>query len=459
MLGRFWCGIFVMAVPSLWGQVSSSAPQASATVSESNSSNTSVTDQDVSMLTPPTVNAGSYPVVGLAEERSNYLRLGIIFTTAYSDNILGGSTSAPVSDVSYSIWPTISLDQTTPRLHSVFTYSPGFTFYQKTTSRNETDQNVSGKVEYRLSPHVTVTVQDTFLKTSNIFNQPNLVNEPISGGGLPPSVAVIAPVADQLRNIASGGISYQFGPNSMVGANGSFTYLNYPDPNQVPGLFNSRSETGSGFYNHRLSKKHYVGAMYQYSRMLALPEGSETGSQTTTQTQTIYGFYTVYFKPTISLSLSGGPQYYNAVQSPLPASNAWRPAATASFGWQAQRTNVAISYSHVVSGAGGLLGAYDSDNATGSVHWQVARYWDIGASGFYSNYKALTPLFVSSTPGGHTLSGTASVKYTFRGYLSFEGGYTRLHQDYGDIPLVSAFPNTNREYISIAYHFARPLGR
>ena len=43
------------------------------------------------MLTPPVVSAELYPVSPESQERSNYLRGGVAFTTAYSDNVLGGT--------------------------------------------------------------------------------------------------------------------------------------------------------------------------------------------------------------------------------------------------------------------------------------------------------------------------------------------------------------------------------
>ena len=115
------------------------------------------------MLAPPPVSGESYPGLPIcSEERANYLRGGVTFNTAYSDNVLGATSATPVSDVSYSVWPTIALDETTSRLHTVLTYAPGFTFYQRTTSRNEADQNLSLDLQYRLSPHVTVSLRDSF---------------------------------------------------------------------------------------------------------------------------------------------------------------------------------------------------------------------------------------------------------------------------------------------------------
>ena len=71
------------------------------------------------------------------------------FTGAYTDNVLGSVGGPPVSDVSYSISPFIALDETTTRLHWILTYAPGFTFYQKTSARNEADQNASINFQYR----------------------------------------------------------------------------------------------------------------------------------------------------------------------------------------------------------------------------------------------------------------------------------------------------------------------
>jgi hypothetical protein len=94
------------------------------------------------MLTPPPVSGLSYPLAPASEDRANYLRGGVTFTTAYSDNVLASSGGAAVSDVSYSVWPTIALDETTTRLHATLTYAPGFTFYQRVTAFNQADQNL-----------------------------------------------------------------------------------------------------------------------------------------------------------------------------------------------------------------------------------------------------------------------------------------------------------------------------
>src|SRR5271170_5700033 len=173
----FWLGgvILLSSVP-LWSQQqpqdssSASAPAANAPLFSAPQNS----DDPGRMMTPPPVSGQIYPLSFASEERSNYLRGGVTFNTAYSDNVLGATSPTPVSDVSYSVWPTIALDETTSRLHTVFTYSPGFTFYQNTSSRNDADQNFGADFQYRLSPHVTLSLRDSLRKSSNVFNQPDL---------------------------------------------------------------------------------------------------------------------------------------------------------------------------------------------------------------------------------------------------------------------------------------------
>jgi hypothetical protein len=59
---------------------------------------------------------------------------------------------------------------------------------------------------------------------------------------------------------------------------------------------------------------------------------------------------------------------------------------------------------------------------------------------------------------GHTILGTAGLQQQFGQHLNLQLGYTRLHQDYTSVAVL-ATPNTNREFVSISYQFAKALGR
>jgi hypothetical protein len=375
----------------------------------------------------------------------------VAFTTAYSNNVLGSTNGNPVSDVSYSVWPTLAIDQTTSRLRWDLNYAPGFTFYQHTSSYNEADQNASLDFQYRLSPHLTFAARDSFQKSSNFFNQPDLSSGGVSGGAQGPNQSVIAPLADRLSNFGNAGITCQLSASDMIGGSGTFSRLTYPNPTEVQGLSDSSSQAASGFYSHRVSTIHYVGATYQYQRLMSYP----TGSSSETQTQAILFFYTVYPKPHFSVSMFGGPQYSNTAIPPV-VSRGWTPAAGASVHWQGYFTALAASYLHVISDGGGLGGAAQLDSASASIQLQFSQALSAGVSGSYANNNVLG---ASPLNHGHSVSGTASVQRHFGERLNLQLGYTRLHQSYSNVAVLAGTPNTNRVFVSLSYQFSRPLGR
>jgi hypothetical protein len=446
MLIRLFVGIILLAAYPLWAQVAGAGAEVAGTGPGGSGG---------AMLLPAPVSGEGYSMGFTSETRANYLRGGLVFGSAYDDQATIGANGRPVSDVSYSIWPTISLDQTRSRLHWVFNYSPGFTFYQKTSALNQADQNLGINLSYRLSPHVTLSVRDSFQKTSNVLNQPNQdFAQGVSGSVFVPNDSVIAPIADVLTNTANATLTYQFSANGMVGASGTFTNLDYPNQAQVPGLYDSSSRGGSVFFNHRLSNMHYIGAMYQYQMFLAYP----TGAQSETQAHSIFLFYTLYLKPTLSISLFGGPQYSDTEQFGVPTMKGWSPAGGASMGWQGKLTSFALSLSRAINGGGGLAGAVQAISANASLRRQITRNLSASMGGSYADNSVLDTLPAFNT-SGHTVSGNASVQRQFGQHMNLQLQYMRLHQSYSDVAVLSSTPDRNRESITISYQFARPLGR
>ena len=249
----------------------------------------------------------------------------------------------------------------------------------------------------------------------------------------------------------------------MIGVSGTFSNLHYPKPSQVSGLSDSDTWGSSVFYSHRVSKTQYVGTTYLYSHIVGSSPNAQNDAQievdSTTQTHTVFLFYSIYLTPNLSISLSGGPEYFDVSQSPFSPLRSWTPAATASMGWQGQHANFAASYSHLVSAGGGLLGAYYSNSAGVSARWQLARTWTIGPSASYALTENVSSSTVQSNPGGNMFSGTFTVQHPISEHFNMEIGYTRLHQSYSNIAVVSNAPDSNREYIAVSYQFTRPLGR
>jgi hypothetical protein len=83
----------------------------------------------------------------------------------------------------------------------------------------------------------------------------------------------------------------------------------------------------------------------------------------------------------------------------------------------------------------------------------------VGSTASYSIFKNVTPLSSLSNQGGRSVSGNVSVQHPIGERFSAEIGYSRLHQSFSSVAAVAENPDSDHEYISITYQFARPLGR
>jgi hypothetical protein len=454
MLKSACLGILLLAATTAWCQ------QNTVATADAKATDTTATDTaDLPMATPPPVSGEAYSTSFTTDTRSNFISGGLTLGTGYSSNILGGSSSNPTSDVSYTIWPSVGMNYSTSQMNAILRYSPGFTFYQHSSGLNQADQNVGVDFKWRFTPQFNISLRDSFQKTSNVFNQPDPLSATVVSGGVPASnTAIIAPIANQLHNTAGVEMSYQLGAASMIGASGTFTSLAYPDPSEAVGVYDSNSEGFSAFYSLRVKERHYLGVSYQYQNTDSYPGGTATGPQvdSTTKSQTVFMFYTLYLKPNLSVSVSGGPQHVDAVQYPQ-SSSSWSPLFVTSLSWQGEHTSIAGSYSRTVTGGGGLMGTFQSNILNLSGRWQFSRNWTVGLAGGYSDNNTLTPTFIQSTPGGHSLSGTISLRRPLGENFSFETGYTRLQQNYSGVQAVSTTPNVNSVFLNVSYHFNRPL--
>jgi hypothetical protein len=405
------------------------------------------------MVNPVSINDEGYSMAFASETpRTNYLRGALNMGTAYDDNIL--LTNGPgISDIRYSIIPSISLEQSRSRLRWNVDYSPWFTFYQQHSSINEIDQNVAIGLDYRLSPNVTMSVRSSYQKTSDLLSlsgqdttgsAPAVV--PVTNGSIVPPTAT-----SRITTLNDVELTYQFSENAMIGGKGTMSGLWYPDRANLPGLFDSTSESGEGFYTRRISRRHYIGTTYEFQRLLTHPSQE-------TQTQSAFGFYTLYLPPTLSFSVFAGPEHSETSGGIAISSAQWSPAAGGSFGWHGGRASVVLTGVKRISDGGGLSGAVNSTSADAAVRWQMARTFTSGMGVGYSSSKVLDSLLPFSS-GGHTWAGTAYVQHPLGERLIVQLRYTRLHQSYTDVSTLANAPDRNNISVSLSYSFERPLGR
>jgi hypothetical protein len=234
-----------------------------------------------------------------------------------------------------------------------------------------------------------------------------------------------------------------------------WTTLHYPNPSQSPGLSDSSSRGGMAFYNKRMTRTQYVGAIYQFLEMQTyLPIGTSS-----TNTSTMLGYYTVYPKPGLSLSVSAGPQDYHISYPKLPTLTAWGPSVTASMGWQGNHTSFAAAYSQSVTGGGGLVGGYHARTAEMTAGWRMARTWEGGASGSYSINNPVGGSSPTEGQAGQGISGAATLQHPIRDQLTVGFMYQHVHQSYDEIAAIASNPDSDRVSLMITWNFLRPLGR
>jgi hypothetical protein len=401
------------------------------------------------MVAPAPVSGEGYSLDFATETpRTNFLSGGVTLSAAYGNGVL----STGGSDVSYSVSPNISFDQTRSRFNWDLSYSPGFTFYQKYSTLNQSNQNVASKFNYRLSPHVTFSAQESFSKSVGGYALPCLDSGSSCGAITSPNNSILAPNTDTITDASNAQLTYQFSPGGMVGLTGSFSALNYPDQSQVQGLNNSNTSGGGAYYTHRLSGKHYIGATYQYQKYLTHP------SDLATQAHSLMMFYTFYLQRTLSFSFYGGPQYSDSYgPPPNVTARSWSPGGGASINWQGQRTSLIGSYSRRISGGGGLQGAVSLNGVDASIRHQFTATLNGTLAGDYAVNKILNPGVVDNT-SGHSITGTATLQQQLGQHFNLVAGYLRLHQSY-EVQALQTIPNRYRVWLSIGYQFQRQLGR
>jgi hypothetical protein len=409
-------------------------------------------EDDSAMSTPPPVSGTPY---GSGETATNYLEAALGVAAAYTDNLLPSATATPITDASVSIYPSVALARTTPRHSEQIGYSPSVSFYEPTGTEDAVGQSASLAITVRLSPHITLNGGDTFLRTSNVFNESYPFSNPVTGSTQASVPVLVAPYAGQMVDSTSGGLSYQVARNAMIGGGGTFSSYTLLSNGNNSGLFDSTGEGGNAFYSRRISRSQYIGVSDNYSRTVA----TSSNLQYETQVNSLLPFYTYYFNPRVSVSVSAGFSYIFPTGSSSNTNNSWQPSISASAGWQGKRANIAGSFSRSVIAGGGLLGVYNSYSFVASAGFRLGKNWSGAVSGSYANIQNIIPSIITTLASGSSTYGQVTFGRTFRQNINMSFGYQRIHEDYGAVAIISSDPDSDRAFATLTYQFKKPLGR
>jgi hypothetical protein len=389
-------------------------------------------------------------------QRSNYLRGAINVSATYDDNPLLLSSGVE-SNTSETIFPSISIDESTPRVHWTLGYAGGLTVNQKITSQNTGSHNLNFNSQFRPSPHVNLRVAENFSMTTGFFDAVN-GSEVVSGSG-GPNASLIAPLATQRSSLTTVETNYHFAVKDMVGASGSFSDLHFSNVSAGTQLTDTETASGTAFWQHRIFHENWAGLSYRFDRITYGSGGSETRVHSFLATNTL----SLWKRLTLTGNI--GPQYsenqglvLGATQS--SQSNSWSISGGVEGAWHGERTSMSAGFSRSVSDGGGLTGAVHMQTVHGSFRRVLVPGWAVSFTGSHGTNQSITVPFLDSASSINTTSAGVTLERNVGKSLGLRFGYTHNFQEQVGVPgfAQSLDANDNRFVVTLSYQWSKPLG-
>lgn len=398
-------------------------------------------------------------------ERTNYLDAGLGVTGSFSDNVLSQSSNMK-SDINYLVMPSLALRQSRDRWDLRMNYQGGYSAYQHLNAYDEASHDFGVDASYKLAPHIEVGAENDLRITTGFFNQVNQGASLFNGTILEqPNQSVITPIARQENETAHVHLNDQFSEVSAIGASATFFSSRYTGAPAGTPLIDTTSEEVEGYYNRQVTRTNAVGITYRLQRLsFSLINNDTTASS-------VLGTYTVRPRPTLTLTVFGGPQWIDTtfagsvsgVTTPgaLPfqgTNHRWSEVGGVSFAWNGARTGITLSAIRDTSDGGGLLGAVTFTGGNLVLRRQLSRRTTLEVDSMFGLSEPLVGdvfayRFVKS------LSAEAALTRELDDHWSIAMGYAHAVQFQGVVS-ASGTPQIpqNRAWSSISYQFSRPLG-
>ncbi len=413
----------------------------------------SQTKSDATLEVPPTQAAQSAALSLGSQGRESALAGGVSLTALYTNNIFL-TASNHQGNVSYELMPYLAWRQFSSRMSLHVGGGAGLVVNQYVRERNTAAENFNINLSYRLRQYVTLRFDDSFLNTSGLFSGRNPSSASI-GVVQQANSTLISPASHILTNSSLAELTYPYRESSNLGVRGVVSILRYPGGAEtitnIP-LFEGQSYEAEFFYNHRATKRQWIGAALRVQRF------DSYKSLVITDSGSLLLFYSLQPSNAINISFFAGPQLSNsrvapAVASTLPQSDFHHltPATGATFSWQKNRTSADVSFVRQVSDGAGLFSAVINESIQAGWRRQLSDRQQVSLSFTYGGNETTVP--------GVTLHGySGGIDYSRRLTAALSAGLGYRFEQQG-IARSNNPARANRCWISLAYEFSRPLGR
>ena len=236
----------------------------------------------------------------------NYLSGGIAISQLFTDNALL-TTSNQISDLSYTFQPHLTFAHSSARLSCSLGVLAGFIVNRTLDEQNQATQNFNLDLSYGLTRHTTFRVSESFTNSTGLWSGASTSTSTDSGGGIGAIQAPTSALYTFARfqsNAVLLELSRQFTLRDLGGVRGGISSIWYPDTATSPGvgtLYGGQTYSAEAFYNHQFTLRQWAGVTLRAERF---DVNQLTGRTDTVSALFLYG---INLRPTISLSLFGGP--------------------------------------------------------------------------------------------------------------------------------------------------------
>jgi hypothetical protein len=393
---------------------------------------------------------------GEASQSKNNLTTTISVSAHIDDNALNDNSNK-VTDVISSFVPSFAWTLTRQRWTLQTEYTPTFSYSLEIPSYNTVAHSLNNSLALRLAQHVNLRLRNSFTRTSDPFGR-------LSGGQLVSGFGVLdqtnptlfGPPTLYTSEQAGLDLSYMPAAHTTVGVSGSYA-VNYYDDLVASAIGNRDTHVASGraYVDQKLSPRQSVSVAYNYQVVT-----SQSYGRTVSHSVLLFDNWTV--NPKFNISVFAGPQYVVSHQITtgvlLPLNSGWSWSAGGTLGWSAARTGVSVSVVHRISDGGGIGGAVQMTDFSGTVSQKLTKKWNATFFAGYtlSGYNAVGVLGNSSIS---YFSGGVGVNREIVRNIFMDVRYWYVHQSQTQAAFLSPIlADHNRVEIGLKYSFSHRLG-
>ena len=290
---------------------------------------------------------------------------------------------------------------------------------------------------FNLSDSFNFLPQSPTTGLSGIPGLGDLGSIPVQGPVEGPAGGILSASGNRYVNSLTGSVERQISHATSISGSASWAVINFLDQNASTSGQNSTQISGTVAVNQRFDARSSgsidaVYSTYSYSGT-AIVNGLV---QPDIETRGLNASYQRLMTKSLSLGVSGGPQWVSSSNSALIPSNL-NFAASASLSYSRGLTNGSVNYSRGVNAGSGVLSGALSDSVYASVDHTYGRKWVASLTTGYSHSSGLTQLAAGnslvnvSVPVNVTFDtffGGAQVRRGFGPHFSGYASYTIQNQ-------------------------------